>query len=133
MCVCKMDELIYDFGVLPDYVGLKNDSSTPAQLEIGVRFLLELWRVQKDYQLRHAHQIIEWPATEPIEFVRFGFVRPAKGPGLSVIALKSTALKYPTTLLNARYDDLEWMRNTAGIFGDLLNVSIEENDWGYDY
>lgn len=127
-----MDDLIYDFGILPDYVGLGNARPTPVQLEVGVRFQLELWRVGEAYQLRYAHKIREWPATKPLDYFRVCFMQPARGPGFSVVVLKSTALKPQTTLLNARYDDLEWMRETARTLGGLLGAPVEENDWGSD-
>lgn len=128
-----MAELIHNFGVLPDDIGLGNNHSALTQLEVGVRFQLQLWRVEENYQLRHAHKIREWPATKPLDYFRVCFMRPARGPGFSVIVLKSTALKPQTTLLNARYDDLEWMRATARTLGEILGALVEENDWGSDY
>ena len=124
------EELVCDFGVLPDYVGLGDNRPTPEQLEVGVRFRLELWRVEENYQLRHASDMRDF-AADSMRKLHLSFVREGRFPGSSSLNLEREA-RYQRALLSGRYDDLEWMRATAQKLSQIFAVPLEETDGGYN-
>ena len=128
-----MDELIHDFGVLPDYIGLGDEHPTPARSEAGVRFRLEFWRAEGVYQLRHHLQKLDLPTDRAGQAIKLHFMRPAKGAGFCDLRIGDKNVDFPQLLLEGRHDDLRWLHATGEKLSQLTGFGFEEIDMGSDY
>ena len=118
---------VHDFGILPQGVVIWNGGPTTMNIEVPVRFAVELWRVGEVYELRHSHQKFKFSGENEQQIILI-WQSPAKGPGNSSVAVGDVN----AALFYGGYENLQWMRATALKLAELLQLDFREDNRGRD-